>query len=599
MIWELIIYVAVAIFVVYKLVTVIVPRFVLVPPQHWQDKIQKVLDHEKPIYLPVGPKKLAYRRRLILALKQPSFYTNFVNNKLKIWPQDKQDKAFPERMKIRGVEDFARPILYGFFHPYANNGGGGERVLWSAVKATLTAKESNIVAIYTTNVDAEPLEILAKAEAKFNISGLDSRRIVFIYLRRFSKLIDADYCNHFTLVGQLLGTMLLAFEALYQLSPDVWIDTQGLPGANLIAHSALHIPILNYVHYPILQKEMFAKLKFSKISDLTKFSSVGDVKELAKFVYWLTLYYFYTYLGSLVSVALTNGTWTYTHLTEVWSFCQAIGVLYPPCGDFEERLDLNKVRDNKMLYIAQFRPEKRHTLILEQYAKFLQENKTVKPANIPSLVFLGSCRTKDDTVTLENVKEEAKRLNLTVEFVVDCLYQELKEWLQKCTYGLNAMWNEHFGIGVVEYLDNGLIPVVHASAGPYLDIVTDEADKVKNAEKSGNEESVEKSVDWYNDAGFFFKDTSDPDWKGDTNKEGLLEFGNKSFPTFSRLLQNLVTSPELTSAANLASMRRHGQELTAKFSDERFMTSWMDVTSRLEMYERHLRDARDNVEQVY
>lgn len=34
------------------------------------------------------------------------------------------------------------------------------------------------------------------------------------------------------------------------------------------------------------------------------------------------------------------------------------------------------------------------------------------------------------------------------------------------------MWNEHFGIAVVEYMASGLIPIVHASAGPLLDIVT-------------------------------------------------------------------------------------------------------------------------------
>lgn len=33
------------------------------------------------------------------------------------------------------------------------------------------------------------------------------------------------------------------------------------------------------------------------------------------------------------------------------------------------------------------------------------------------------------------------------------------------------MWNEHFGIGVVEYQAAGLIPVAHKSAGPKMDIV--------------------------------------------------------------------------------------------------------------------------------
>jgi alpha-1,2-mannosyltransferase len=31
--------------------------------------------------------------------------------------------------------DGTRPIIVGLFHPYCNAGGGGERVLWVAVRA--------------------------------------------------------------------------------------------------------------------------------------------------------------------------------------------------------------------------------------------------------------------------------------------------------------------------------------------------------------------------------------------------------------------------------------------------------------------------------
>lgn len=36
------------------------------------------------------------------------------------------------------------------------------------------------------------------------------------------------------------------------------------------------------------------------------------------------------------------------------------------------------------------------------------------------------------------------------------------------------MWNEHFGIGVVEYMASGCIPLAHDSAGPKMDIVLDD-----------------------------------------------------------------------------------------------------------------------------
>jgi alpha-1,2-mannosyltransferase len=43
--------------------------------------------------------------------------------------------------------------------------------------------------------------------------------------------------------------------------------------------------------------------------------------------------------------------------------------------------------------------------------------------------------------------------------------------LGSASIGLNTMKDEHFGIGVVEFMASGLIPLVHQSAGPWLDIV--------------------------------------------------------------------------------------------------------------------------------
>ncbi|KAK6466053.1 protein required for asparagine-linked oligosaccharide assembly [Scheffersomyces coipomensis] len=601
-------------YIIYQAITNALPHHFLVPSQHWKDKIIKVINHDKPIYLQVGSKRSSFRRRLILASIQPSFYTNFINNKIKIQPQDCQNinNEFINEMTKRDINDPNRKIIYGFFHPYANNGGGGERVLWEAVKATLLADDKNIAVIYTTNTDVEPLQILQNVSNKFDIKNLDSSRVLFIYLRRFNNLIDGNYWKHFTLVGQLIGSMLLSLEAMQELSPDVWIDTIGLPGSYWPVSLILKIPILAYVHYPIIQPEMFNKLKFKslKLSELTQFSpsKPRDYIELFKLVYWSLLYFFYSFLGSRVDITLANGTWTFNHLESIWAFNRAFGnqleILYPPCGTEDLNTTEISTRVNKLLYVAQFRPEKRHGLILTEYHQFLTKNfpNSPKSESIPTIVFLGSCRTPDDTAVLESLKHQVETLNLDeyVEFIVDQPYKEVIHWLSISKFGLNAMWNEHFGIGVVEYLARGVIPIVHASAGPYLDIVT-----------GWNKESQDDS--WYNDTGFFFKSYDDVDFDPsiqDKESSDYLSFevGTSpessvvKFPTLETVLTELfITNPDLVNDTKLSTMRENGSKLVLqKFSNKEFDAQWIEYLSSLESLEKKFREERrDKVGMVY
>lgn len=587
----------------YQMITTVVPRFLLVTPQLWQEKIQKVITHPKNIYLKVGGKRSAYRRRLVLASCQPSFYTNYAGNNLIIHPEDKKNEGnkFTDTMKVRGINDPNRKLLYGFFHPYANNGGGGEKVLWQAVKATLDASDGNVVVVYTVSNDVAPKAILQKAEEKFDIANLDSKRIVFIYLRKFNKLIDSAYWKHFTLLGQFFGSFLLGGEALFELTPDVWIDTIGLPGANWLPSVSLKIPIVNYVHYPVIQPEMFAKLKFSSFKDISKIkpTHLGDWLQLGKFVYWKLMYHLYQYLGSTVHLTLTNGTWTLQHMQSIWYYnkfmaSHTIDMLYPPCGTENLTVESSSTpRENKLLYIAQFRPEKRHDLIVDQYKVFLDKAiaAKTKATLIPSVVFAGSCRTEDDTATLDALKNKVDELNLNeyFEFVVDAPYLEISSLLSTCSYGLNAMWNEHFGIGVVEYMAKGVIPIVHASAGPLLDIVTGE--------------KTDPEIAWKNSTGFFFKSETDPDVDLDLQKDapdGFIAYSEGSYPVLLKLLyETFVASP--LSDLEVAAMRLNCVELVGdKFSNKTFLTLWAACMNVTEVLERQFRDhLREPVEAVY
>ncbi|KAH0148463.1 glycosyltransferase family 4 protein, partial [Aureobasidium melanogenum] len=58
-----------------------------------------------------------------------------------------------------------------------------------------------------------------------------------------------------------------------------------------------------------------------------------------------------------------------------------------------------------------------------------------------------------------------------VDFVIDAKWSQILDRLRTSWIGVNGMWNEHFGIGVVEYQAAGLISVVDDSGGPKYDIV--------------------------------------------------------------------------------------------------------------------------------
>ena len=62
-----------------------------------------------------------------------------------------------------------RKNVVAFFHPYCNDGGGGERVLWCAVQALHASRPDCAIAVYTGDA-ASKEDILRKAKERF---GLD------------------------------------------------------------------------------------------------------------------------------------------------------------------------------------------------------------------------------------------------------------------------------------------------------------------------------------------------------------------------------------------------------------------------------------------
>lgn len=79
--------------------------------------------------------------------------------------------------------------------------------------------------LYTGDLEVTKQQILSKCRNNFNII-VDPKRLEIIYLKKRS-WVDASKYPRFTLLGQSLGSIVLAFEALLKFQPDVYLDTMG------------------------------------------------------------------------------------------------------------------------------------------------------------------------------------------------------------------------------------------------------------------------------------------------------------------------------------------------------------------------------------
>ena len=66
----------------------------------------------------------------------------------------------------------AKVKAVGFFHPFTNDGGGGERVLWCAVKAVQEKRSDLTIVVYTGDHDATPEGLEMRARDRFGVKLL-------------------------------------------------------------------------------------------------------------------------------------------------------------------------------------------------------------------------------------------------------------------------------------------------------------------------------------------------------------------------------------------------------------------------------------------
>ncbi|XP_004307658.1 PREDICTED: GDP-Man:Man(3)GlcNAc(2)-PP-Dol alpha-1,2-mannosyltransferase [Fragaria vesca subsp. vesca] len=384
-----------------------------------------------------------------------------------------------------------RKRAVAFFHPYTNDGGGGERVLWCAVKAIQDENPNLDCLVFTGDHDSSPDSLTSRAVDRFGVKLLRPPQVVHLNKRKWIE--EATY-PRLTMIGQSLGSVYLSWEALTKYTPDYYFDTSGYAFTYPIAR-LFGCRVICYTHYPTISLDMLSRVRQrSSMYNNDDFVARSEWLSRCKVVYYNVFSWMYGIVGSCAHLAMVNSSWTQAHIQKLWKIPQRIKRVYPPCDTSGlQVLPLERPADPaKIISVAQFRPEKAHGLQLEAFAVAVGKLDAHLPR--PKLQFVGSCRNKSDEERLEHLKNKAIELKVDgdVEFHKNVMYRDLVQLLGGAVAGIHSMTDEHFGISVVEYMAAGAIPIAHNSAGPQMDIVLAE-----DGEQTG---FLARTVDEYADA---------------------------------------------------------------------------------------------------
>ncbi|XP_067111210.1 GDP-Man:Man(3)GlcNAc(2)-PP-Dol alpha-1,2-mannosyltransferase-like [Osmerus mordax] len=393
--------------------------------------------------------------------------------------------------KAQAISQNGAPTV-AFFHPYCNAGGGGERVLWCAIRALQNRYPNVSFVVYTGDQGVTGEQITEGARQRFNIRL--PRPVNFVFLKNRA-LVEASSYPHFTLLGQSMGSLFLGWEALTSHVPDVYIDSMGYAFTLPVFRYLGGCRVGSYVHYPTVSTDMLSVVRDRNPRfNNADYISANPLLSAAKVLYYCAFSLLYGLAGSCSDVIMVNSTWTLGHILALWRTPGRTSVVYPPC-DVRAFLDLPLETEDdtedgweklgqevgagdrkchSIVSVGQFRPEKDHRLQIRAFRKLL-EGKGAGEGGRESvrLVLVGGCRNQEDEERVLVLKGLCLELGVAdrVEFKLNVSFEELKRELAQATIGLHTMWNEHFGIGVVECMAAGTVILAHKSGGPKLDIV--------------------------------------------------------------------------------------------------------------------------------
>ena len=433
-----------------------------------------------------------------------------------------------------------RSLVVGFFHPYCNGGGGGERVLWQCIHALHALSPHISCVVYTGDVDATPARIEQKAIERFHLPAF-TRPVTFIYLSNRS-LLSAERYPHLTMLVQSLASVVVGWSALTRLKPHVWVDSTGFAFTYPLAALLFGCTVVTYTHYPTISTDMLQLVADRRPSYNNSQRYLGGAGRAGKLAYYVAFAALYALAGQCATLVMVNSRWTYNHIARLWRSPARIRLVYPPCdthslqqlpllrtrtlNDVRQGVGAGGVKDgyraDVIVSVGQFRPEKDHALQLRAFARFREKMRGTGQLQLVDhvhLVLIGGARNADDEARVVELRGLAAELAVQerVEFLVNQPFSVLSSHLSSSLIGLHSMWNEHFGMGVVEAAAAGLLVLAHDSGGPREDIIVD-------TDGWGRCGLLAAGVEGYSDA---LVKALGTDWKGSEEMERMRARGRR------------------------------------------------------------------------
>lgn len=328
--------------------------------------------------------------------------------------------------------------------------------------------------VYTGDTDAAPQQIIENVFQRFNIQF--EKKPIFIYLKT-RKVVEAKYYPFLTILMQSLGSVILAAEALLKFRPHIYIDTMGYAFTYPFFRYFGGCTVVSYTHYPTISSDML-KTVSNRIEAHNNrvFISQSAFLSSLKLFYYHIFAFLYGLVGSCADVVMVNSSWTKGHISSLWKFGPRPQTVFPPCDTLKFSkmpfIDSEEKEIKSIVSIGQFRPEKNYPLQLKSFYLLLQKV-SPKLREKLRLVLIGGLRNEEDKKRVASLKSLALDLGIENKVIwkVNATFSELLKQVQQGTMGLHSMWNEHFGIGIVESMAGGLIMVAHDSGGPQMDII--------------------------------------------------------------------------------------------------------------------------------